>query len=386
MATVTTRSWKNKGGIVEGYIADYRDADGRRIKKRFRLRKEAEAYLVDQLKEVQDIKDGKAVAPKGAGTLAQAGVKWLKNCENGSHKHEALEASTVREYRRHLNTYICHPEIGIGHRKLGGLAYPDVTEFEARLFEIGKSRALITKVRASLSSLLSDAVEHKLTDRNVLSDAPRSRRKQKTRNSKKVVAPSKSELGSLIENASPKFRPLLVTLIFTGMRISEARGLHWRSVDFDNGVIEVCERADRFHQMGPPKSKAGERKIPMAPMVRTVLLEWKVATCFSAEDDLVFPTEKGTVQSLSNLGRRHFHPLQIERGIIDKNGKPKYGFHALRHAAASLFIESGMNAKEIQNYLGHASIQMTFDRYGHLFRDPVSEQAAFERVEARLFG
>jgi integrase len=62
----------------------------------------------------------------------------------------------------------------------------------------------------------------------------------------------------------------------------------------------------------------------------------------------------------------------------------KYGFHALRHAAASLFIAHlGWTPKRVQSVLGHSSIT-TFDRYGHLFEDRKGDQAALKKLEAAI--
>ena len=74
----------------------------------------------------------------------------------------------------------------------------------------------------------------------------------------------------------------------------------------------------------------------------------------------------------------------IECGIVDLKGKPRFGIHALRHAAASLFIEQGWSPKKIQTILGHSSITMTFDVYGHLFQDLEADVALMEKVERDL--
>src|SRR5262249_36494233 len=101
------------------------------------------------------------------------------------------------------------------------------------------------------------------------------------------------------------WRPLIVTAIFTGMRASELRGLAWRHVDFEAGVIRVRQRADRFNRLGPPKSKAGRRDIPMSPMVANTLKEWKLA-CPKTALDLVFPSQRGDVLRHTNLYRQCF--------------------------------------------------------------------------------
>jgi integrase len=66
--------------------------------------------------------------------------------------------------------------------------------------------------------------------------------------------------------------------------------------------------------------------------------------------------------------------------------KPKYGMHSLRHAAASLFIEQGFSPKRVQALMGHSTIQMTFDTYGHLFAAAEDDRVAMSQLQARLVG
>ena len=176
---------------------------------------------------------------------------------------------------------------------------------------------------------------------------------------------------------------MFVTAIFTGMRISEIRGLTWAGVDFERRLIRVYQRADQFCQIGAPKSRAGVREIPMAPTVLETLSKWKVQVPDS-DLGLVFPNSVGKVQNYANIYNRVFKPMLVREGIVDEAGKPKFAIHALRHAAASLFIEQGWNAKKIQTLLGHASINMTMDVYGHLFENAEEDLAMFEKLDQEL--
>jgi integrase len=90
------------------------------------------------------------------------------------------------------------------------------------------------------------------------------------------------------------------------------------------------------------------------------------------------------VQALSNLAHRIWRPLQKEAGLIDAEGEPLFNFHALRHFTASLWIEMGFTPKRLQAMLGHSSVQMTFDRYGHLFPSPEDDHAKFAKGEIGL--
>jgi integrase len=127
------------------------------------------------------------------------------------------------------------------------------------------------------------------------------------------------------------------------------------------------------------KSKLAYRTIPMPSMVVNALREWRLV-CPKGELGLVLPSGAGRVESHSNISQRGLAP------ILRKAGVEKYGLHSLRHACASLWIESGMNAKRIQTLMGHSSIQLTFDRYGTWFVDDAADQKAAEDIQFRLLG
>jgi integrase len=120
----------------------------------------------------------------------------------------------------------------------------------------------------------------------------------------------------------------------------------------------------------------------MAPIVVNTLREWKLA-CPHSELGLVFPTPTGAVMDHAMVYRRCFGDVQRACGIVDADGKPKYGPHAFRHFCASWLIEQGFGPKRIMGIMGHASITMTFDLYGHLF--PSGEED-HERLAAGEIG
>ena len=181
-----------------------------------------------------------------------------------------------------------------------------------------------------------------------------------------------------------------LTAIFTGLRASELRGLRWEDVDFARGELHVCQRADRYNQIGHPKSKAARRTVPVTPMLANTLREWKLR-CPRGKLDLVFPTGAGNVIRHSDLLRRGLIPTLVRAGVVDAAGRAKYtGIHALRHFYASRCInrraDGGLELtpKVVQERLGHASIVMTLDTYSHLF--PRGDDSGAEAAaEAALF-
>ncbi len=222
------------------------------------------------------------------------------------------------------------------------------------------------KCLTTLRSIISCAQERGLVQHNVARDV---KLRRSERHDPDRVFPTKDEIKALITKAPARHKPHIMTALFTGLRMSELRGLSWDAIDFDRSVITVRKRADRYCQMGNLKSKSGRREIPIGPQLATLLKEWKLA-CPTGELNLVFPNGIGNVETHSNICNRIFKPLMIECGIVDEQGAPRFSLHALRHAAASLFIEQGWPPKKIQTMLGHSSITMTYDVYGHLFHDP----------------
>jgi integrase len=122
-------------------------------------------------------------------------------------------------------------------------------------------------------------------------------------------------------------------------------------------------------------------------MVVNTLRDWRLQ-CPRGDENLVFPTGAGTIENHSNIVQRILDPAQSSAGVIDGKGKPKYGMHSLRHFYASWCInrkaDGGLELppKTVQARLGHASIVMTLDRYGHLFpsNDDGAELAIAERA------
>jgi integrase len=406
--SVRKRSWTTSKGVEkEAWVVDYVDQTGARRLKTFTKKKAADNFAVTANVE---IRAGIHTADSASVTIAEAGRLWIETAEKGSPGRAPLERSTVEAYRQHLRLHI---EPYLGNVKLSQLSAPMVSEFEDKLRRGDmpegaraqpRSPAMVRKVRVSLSSLLSDAQERGLASRNVVRDLRRGRQRGAERRAEKrqkgklkvgVDIPTREEIRAIVEAATGRWRPLLLTAIFTGLRASELRGLRWADVDVEKHELHVRQRADRFNEFGKPKSESGERTLPLTPIVVSTLREWKLA-CPKGDQGLVFPTRSGNVESHSNIVKRGLEPTLMAAGVTvekkDADGgaikRGKYaGLHAFRHFYASWCInrrtDGGLElpGKVIQERLGHSSIMMTMDVYGHLFPrgDDSAELAAAER-------
>lgn len=304
-------------------------------------------------------------------TISDAAKLWIARCEL-----EQLERATLHSYRGHVKNHI---EPKMGHLLLTELSAVHVRDFlDAMLRD--STRAMAKKCLTTLRSIISAAQERGLVQHNVARDV---KLRRSERHDPDRVFPTKDEIKALIANAPPKHQPIIMTALLTGMRMSELRGLTWNAIDFERSIITVRKRADRYCEMGNTKSKAGRREIPMGPGLAKVLKAWK-PVCPKGHLDLVFPNGVGNVETHSNIYNRIFKPLMLTCGIVDGEGIPRFSLHAMRHAAASLFIEQGWPPKRIQVMLGHSSITMTYDVYGHLFHDPAKDVDLMGEMEKGL--
>jgi integrase len=387
MATVRKRSWKSGGETKTAWVADYCDQGGARRLKTFPTKKAADAWLVTARHEVAR---GVHTPESASITVAQAAELWIRRGET-----ERLERSTLAKYRNHVALHIT-PRLGT--LKLAQLSAPMVQGFRDDLLG-SLSWPMARKVLGSLKAILAEAQRRGLVAQNAAATVKiEARRREKRKLEVGRDLPTKAEASAIIDAATGRWRPLLITAIYTGMRSSELRGLRWEDVDFEHKVIHVRQRADQWGVIGSPKSAAGHRTIPMAEVVLQVLREWKL-TCprIKEADDrpgrlwLVFPNGEGKPESHANIINRGFDPIQVKAGVCEPKRLPdgerimeaKYSMHALRHYFASWAIDElgySQNAKRLQTLLGHASIQMTFDVYGHLLNNLEDDHARFARA------
>jgi integrase len=373
--SVRKRAWTTSSGERrEVWIAAYTDQGGIRRVKTCNSKREADAYEAEVRTKVRA---GVHSAPSASPTVAQAAAGWLSFIEG-----EGREPATVRQYEEHVRLHI-NPRIG--REQLAQLTTPRIHAFRDELLQ-DLSRSMAKKVLTSLKSVLKDAMRRGDVAQNValgVSIVISSRDQHRVEIG--VDIPSADEVRKLIDNAG-RLRPLIMLAAFAGLRASELRGLRWADVDLARGEVAIRQRADRYNSIGKLKSSAGSRVIPVGPMVVTTLKEWRLA-CPKGGQDLVFPGRGGAVRSYDAIYEA-FSRAQVRAGIATKVRGPKYGLHGLRHFFAAWCINRKVDGgrelplRLIQAQLGHASIKMTGDTYGHLFprNDDGAELAAAERA------
>ncbi|GLS35372.1 site-specific integrase [Mesorhizobium tianshanense] len=380
---------------TDKWCHDYFDGNGKRHQMLYRTKREAKAA---EAKILMELKGNTHVPDIDSITVKEAGELWMEACAD-------LERSTRDQYAGHLKHHI-YPNIG--KIKLNKIGVPFVYDFLAKLRKQGLSEPMVRAVRVSLGALLSNAQKQGKVIFNAVKEMGRDSKPKDGRHKKRlkvgVDIPTTDEVKRMLDNAKEgRARVFLRTAALTGMRASELRGLSWDAIDFAKGTIEVTQRADAYGKLGSPKSSSGIRTLPIGDKLIAELREWKLA-CTSRK--LVFPSlprevdstlQRDNVMNHANIIKDWLHPAQISAGVtvktseVDDEGNPivapKYtGLHALRHYYASYCINAkedhglGLAPKLVQERLGHSSIVMTLDVYGHLFPkgDASAELAAAE--------
>jgi integrase len=207
-----------------------------------------------------------------------------------------------------------------------------------------RSTAMVKKIICSLGWIVADAQESGLVAQNVVRGLTSRKTKgtkaeQRGRLKVGVDIPTPNGIKAIIGKLDGRWRPLLLTAIFTGLRACELRGLRWTDVDLKNAEIHVHQRADRYNKIDKPKSEAGERAVPLPPMALNALREWRLK-CPGRntgrkdadgkpvrELHFVFPNGDGHVENHGDIVNRGLWPVQIAAGVtvpvLDKDGAPE---------------------------------------------------------------
>jgi integrase len=314
------------------------------------------------------VQQGAFTPPKELPLFVEVADNWLAS------KEPNIRHNTYEQYKGHLENHL-KPYF---HRaQIHQLNFESVERFKNDSLKKGTTPPTLRKILVSLGAILTFAVKMRYIDFNPAAEIEKPKRIS-PHEEKEIVVLNPEEIQRLLANAeSFKDRVLFMAAVLTGMRQGELLGLKWGDINWKNRQIHV-RRTYNHRRFYKPKTKASRRKVDLAPHLVTTLKEWRLASPFKAETDLVFPDSEGEALSHTQMLRIGFH------ATLERAGLPRMRFHDLRHTYASLLIDQEENIKYIQAQLGHSSIKMTMDVYGHLM-DTVNQEAA-SRLGRRIFG
>lgn len=168
---------------------------------------------------------------------------------------------------------------------------------------------------------------------------------------------SAGQVGRFCQSACPRLRPLLVTLYLTGMRISEACGLQWQDVDFEQAIVHK-RRKWKYGRYEEPKTQASIADIPVAAELLEELALLKQRCPWNAPGDPVFASTRGAPLDQKNWLKRKLKPLAKRLGMEIT------GWHAFRHSASTELANAGAPIQDRRVLLGHTTDAMNL-QYTH---------------------
>jgi integrase len=337
-------------------------------------RKHAEQLLAERLSQVHK---GEFIEPTVI-TFRDFSDTWLKKYASGQ-----IRPSTKALYLSLLRNHLLPI---FGDKQLARIGIEDMQELKSQKLEAQLAPQTVKHILGLLRQMLGHAV-----DWGYIRTNPGSKVKDPRIPRREMDCLNPAEVREFLKHVPQKWYALFLVAIATGLRVGELLAMKWANVDWNLGkyfVRETLTRKMETQERGfaSPKTEGSAQPVDLTP---TCLDALKVHRKYQAEErlkaggdyqdlDLVFSTSQGTPLNDRNVIQRVFEPALRDAGLR------RIRFHDLRHTCASLLIAQGENPKYIQRQLRHASIQITFDRYGHLFPD--ANQEAVRRLDDTLFG
>lgn len=342
------------------------DRDRKRIRKTFPSRAAAQAWR-DDAKVA--LRQGALRAPSPV-TIREAAEVWMRGAKEGAIRNrsgERYKPSTLRGYDRSLQLRVLPT---LGDVRLSDLRRSQVQDLADSLLASGAGTSTIRNTLDPLRAIYRRAVAREQVAVN-----PTERLELPANRGRRDRIASPQEAAQLLGALPDEDRALWATAIYAGLRRGELRGLRWSDVDLDAGVIRVERSWDDHEGEIEGKTRAARRTVPIASQLRSELAARKLRSTPRSDKALVF----GATATTS------FEPSTIRRRALAAWKRAKLtpiALHECRHTCASLMIAAGVNAKALSTYMGHASVTITYDRYGHLM--PGNEDEAAVLLDAYL--
>jgi integrase len=338
-------------GFIEkrsgSYRARYRDPLGKLTSKTFTHKADAVRW-VREMKV--DAERGHWVDPRGAEVPLK---EWAEDFMKLARR---LSPSTQETYQRDLDRYVI-PKFGA--YRLGRLPADEIENWLNDEIAAGIAPSSVHRHYRTLRRVLQVAVEKQKLLAN-----PCDRVTPPRVPNREMVFLTWDEAVALAESINSRYRAMIYLAVDSGMRWSELIGLRCSKLDIRRRKVRVTEQLIRLETKEwlrkEPKTSAGVRSITLSLATAEILTAHLDTYSASGPDGLVFPNKAANPLIASSFWQHYFQPALEAAGV-------KCRFHDLRHTSVALAIAEGAHPKAIQTRMGHSSINVTLDRYGHLF-------------------
>jgi integrase len=336
----------------------YRDPSNRERARTFRRKVDAEDFLVTV--EADKLRGTWTDPRLGKITVSEWRPTWEAS---RVHLRPSTRVGTESLLRNHVLPYF-------GDRRLDSVVPTDIQGFVAHLEEKGLSPSTIRLAYLVVAGLFSSAL-----DSDLIARTPCRGIKLPQRSQAEMRFLNAEQVAQVADAIDAPYRALVLTAAYTGCRFGELAGLRIHRLDLLRRSLTVAETLTdiRGHvALAPPKTAAARRQVAL-PRFLADQLSRHLAQWPPSADGFVFTSSEGGPMRRTNFRTRNWLPA-----VRSSVGEP-LRFHDLRHTHAAILIAQGEHPKVIQLRLGHSSIQVTLDTYGHLFEG--LDEAAAERLD-----
>jgi integrase len=321
------------------YRARWLGGDGRTHSRSFVLKKDADRFVLEQQRRT------------ALGPLYQAPSEALGEFIAGWLDRYALRVrpSTLARVRQIL------PHLDVFRSSALDEIHPAAVEDHVAVLARRAPRQAELALRV-LKQVLANAKERgHLVDEGVF------RVKAPRRDQPEMRFLSWNEVEDLAANTVAPYGNLVQLAVLTGLRQGELFALRDGNLDFEAKTVRV-ENGVYAGELVPVKTRASRRRVDLSAQAVRVLRHQLLARRPN-ERGLVFPSPEGSILNDDNFRHRVFRPA------VRRSGLAGLRFHGLRHTYAALMVAAGAHPKYLQAQMGHSSIRVTLDLYGHLFPD-----------------
>ncbi|MCB0868726.1 MAG: site-specific integrase, partial [Solirubrobacterales bacterium] len=378
----------------------YSPKDQKKLRKTFKRKTEAASWRAEAKRNIDR---GTLRAPTPT-TLREAAEVWLAGIESGAIKNRdgnRFKPATLRGYRQSLEDYILPV---LGGERFAQVTTADIQELIDRWEGEGQEPATTRNAIKPLQSLYRRA-----RSRGTVATNPTTDLELPSPTPKKAEIVSPAVADHLVDLAPVEDRAIWAAAVYAGLRYGELRALRWNAVDLAGGFIQVRESWDP--KAGPitPKTKTSIRKVPVSGALRDHLLDHQMRIGQPDPDTLVFQKDAGSPFDAVSIYRRadaswrraelasmddsalfalaekaggtadDDRDRQVRKIMRDKTlavPDQSLRLHQARHTCASFWIAAGLDPKTVMTYMGHSSITVTYDLYGHLIPGSMDDDRA----------
>ena len=353
-------------------VVDWRDAGGVRHTREFPDSKAGEQAAQELLVRVRRQAQTGRVVPDERLTFGDYFTAWMQATRHG------LAENTIRSretsFKRHLlPAFQRAPFVRIGRAAVRGLL--------AGMLERGYAPGTVHQVLLAAGSMFSFAVDSGDMESNPLVGL--ARRMRLSAQAEHITALSRDELGQFLAAAREGSEyPALALLAFSGIRVSEARGLQWADLTYAERTLRIERQMHDTGQVARLKSRFSVRTVDLPASLCTL---YRDRASLARKGPWLLSPGWGAVVTPGEAHRRYEEVRGALKAALALAGLPgHFSPHSLRHSFARLHLEGGKELLWVSRQLGHSSIKITADRYGR-FAELRGEGAA-DRLAASVEG